>query len=126
MNIFSVLKGIYKKEQLVIDKIDIGLCIALTNILKLDKNNILSLRRIIDYLFYLEPKRYIMLLFIVIPFNKYPPFLKGIKKKEEEKEDLLYNRIAYQFDWSSTELKKNKYILDKVIDRDYWRKELSI
>lgn len=126
MNIFSILKGIYKKEQLVIEKIDIGLCIALTNILKLDKNNIQPLRKIIDYLFYLEPKRYIMLLFIIIPFNKYPPFLKGIEKKKVEKEDLLYNRIAYQFDWSSTELQKNKYILDKIIDRDYWKKELSI
>lgn len=126
MNIFTILKGIYKKEPLIIEKIDVSLCIALTNILRLDKNNIFHLKKIINYLFYLEPKRYIMLLFVTIPYNKYPPFLKGIEKKKEEKEDLLYNKIAYIFDWSKKELTKNKYILDKVIDKDYFRKELAI
>lgn len=126
MNIFDITNGIYKKEPLVVDKIDTTLCIVLTNLLKLNKNNIHSIKKIIHYLFFIEPKRYLMLLFIMIPQNLHPPFIKGVKKKEEAKEDLLYKRIGYQFDWSKRELELNRKILDKVIDRDYFKKELGI
>ena len=128
MSIFTIINGIYKKEPLIIDKIDISLCIALTNILKLNKNNCISLKKLIEYLYYLEPKRYIMLLFILIPFTKYPPFCKGVKKIVEEKENKVYSKLSYIFDWSSAELQKNKYMLDKIIDskRSYWESELGI
>jgi hypothetical protein len=126
MNIFDITNGIYKKEPLIIDKIDVSLCIVLTNILKLNKTNIHSIKKIIHYLFFIEPKRYIMLLFIMIPQNLRPPFIKGVKKIEEVKEDLLYKRIGYQFDWSNRELELNRKILDKVIDKDYFKKELGV
>ena len=125
MNIFSIINSIYKKEQLIIDKIDIGLCIALTNILKLNKNNLIYLKKIISYMFYVEPLRYLMLLFIFIPQNKYPPFIKGIEKIKD-KEDLLYNKIAYLYDWGNKELNLQKPILDKVIDRSYWSNQLGV
>lgn len=126
MNIFEVIKAIYKKEQLILDKIDIGLCIALTNILRLDKNNLIYLKDIINYLFYIDPKRYLMLLYCVIPYNNYAPFLKGSKKKEELKEDKLYNKIAYVLNWGSKELERQKHILDKVINREDWAKSLGV
>ncbi len=124
-NIFSTIKGIYKKEPLLIDKIDISLCIALTNILRLNKNNLTSLKKAVEYLYYLEPKRYIMLIFILIPFTPYPPFCKGVTKKEEEKEDKVYNKIAYLFDWSKKELELNKPILNKL-DLEGIKKEIGI
>lgn len=125
-NIFDIINRIYKKEPLIIDKIDLSLCIALTNILRLNKSNLHYLKSIIHYLFYIHPKRYIMLLFIKIPYYKYPPFIKGTGKKKEEKENKLYNKIQYVLDWSNKELKWNKSILDKIIDKDYWKKELAI
>lgn len=125
MNIFNIINSIYKKEIITIDKIDIGLCIALTNILKLNKNNLIYLKKIIGYLFYVEPLRYLMLLFIFIPQNKYPPFIKGIEKIKD-KEDLLYNKIAYLYDWGNKELNLQKPILDKVIDRSYWSNQLGV
>jgi hypothetical protein len=123
--IFDIIKGIYKKEPLIIDKIDISLCIALTNILRLNKNNLTSLKKMIEYLYYLEPKRYIMLMFILIPFTPYPPFCKGVKKIEEEKENKVYSKLAYIFDWSSRERKLNEPILNKL-DLEYLKKELAI
>ncbi len=123
-NIFEIINKIYKKEPLIIDKIDLSLCIALTNILRLNKNNLHYLKSIIHYLFYINPKRYIMLLFITIPHYTHPPFIKGTGKKIEKKENKLYNKIACLFDWSKSELNYNKNLLDKVIDENYWKKEL--
>jgi hypothetical protein len=125
MTIFEVVNSIYKKQPMVVDKLDIGLCIALTNILRLNKNNLLVLKKIVNYLFFIEPKRYLMLLFVSIP-QQTPPFIKGIKKQEEQKEDLLYTKISYILDWSKKELKLYKPLLDKIIDRKYWCSELGV
>ena len=125
MNIFNIINNIYKKEIIIIDKIDIGLCITINNILKLNINNLIYLKNIIDYLFYIEPKRYLMLLFIIIPQNN-KPYFKGVKKSIEQKEDKLYNKIVYIFNWSFKELKRQKPILDRTINREYWSKILAI
>lgn len=124
-NIYETVNALYKKEPITIPKIDVSLCIALTNILKLDTNNLTILKKLTEYLFYLEPKRYIMLLFILLPQKIRVPFLKKIEKVTEEKEDKLYNKIGYVLDWSKKELNIYKFLLDKIIDRDYWCKELA-
>jgi len=126
MNFYEIIKAIYKKEVLVIDKIDVTLCIILTNILKLDRNNLPNLKKIIQYLFFIEPKRYIMLLFVGIPKNSYPPFLKKVEKQKPEKNDLLLMKIQYILNWSTRELNRNKLLLDKVIDRNLWKNELGV
>ena len=126
MNIFNIINNIYKKDPILVSKIDTSLCILLTSILRLDKYNIEQLRRVVSYMFFIHPKHYIMLLFVYIRECKNPPFLKGINKKEKVKEDKLYNKIAYLFDWSSKELNLNKPIMDKVINREQWCKELGV
>uniref|UniRef100_A0A6M3L1A2 Uncharacterized protein n=1 Tax=viral metagenome TaxID=1070528 RepID=A0A6M3L1A2_9ZZZZ len=125
MNYYDIIKSLYKKEAITVDKIDLTLCIILTNILKLDTKSLPNLKKIIHYLFFIDPKRYLMLLFIMIPQNKYPPFLKSIKKIEK-KDDTLFKKIQYIIDWGDRELEIHKNLLEKVIDRDFWKKELGV
>jgi hypothetical protein len=115
MNIYEIVKGIYKKQPLEVDKIDVSLCIALTNILRLDLNNLEVLKKLTNYLFFIEPKRFLMLLFIKIPQRLTPPFLKGVSKLKDEKENKDYEKIAYRFNWSKKELLINTQILNKLL-----------
>ena len=125
MDLINIIDSIYKKDKIIIDKVDIGLCIALNNVLRLNMNNLIYLKKILKFMFYIEPKRYLMLLFIIIPQNN-KPYFKGVKKSIEQKEDKLYNKIVYIFNWSFKELKRQKPILDRTINREYWSKILAI
>jgi hypothetical protein len=125
MEFFDIIYNIYKKEKIAVTKFDTSLCISLTSVLKNNKNNLQSLKSMIEYLFFIEPKHYVMLLFVLIPKTTFIPFSKKIEK-QEKKEDILYNKIAYLFDWGRRELNLYKNLLDKVIDREFWKEELGI
>lgn len=123
-NFFDLLKTLYTKQRICYTS-DIGQCIALTKCLSKDKDNLSALKKCIPFLFYIEPEHYFYMLFFNIPKKQYVPKMMKLSI-EEEKEDKLYNKIKYILNWSDKELKLNKSILDKTINKEIWNKELAI
>jgi len=126
MNLFEILRIIYEKreigEDITLDNTDL---IFLNKWLSFDSNNLKYLSSILPYLFFIEPIHYFYLLYFNIPHKYRTPFLKNYKKQNKE-ENILYNEIAKVLQWSDRELNLNRNILDKVIDKEYWSKELGL
>jgi hypothetical protein len=124
---FDIIKSLYLKTELKVIP-ESNLSIALNKWLSLDKDNILTLKRILPYFYYITPEHYYDLLFYSIPQKTKIPFLKKIEKVEEPKENVLFSKIKYVLDWSERELQFNKNILIKLIEpnRTYWEKELGV
>jgi hypothetical protein len=122
---FDLIKSIYRKEPMKVDELDLGICIALTSTLKNDPDNLPILKKLLQVLYYIDPKNYVILLFLSIPRKFSVPFLKGVKKLDKP-ENVLYNKIQSVLGWSKRELKFHEPILDKIIDKDYWGKELAV
>lgn len=125
-NFLNLLKTIYTKEQIEVTD-DIGLCIALTNTLSKDKDNLEFLRKVSKYLFLIEPKHYFLLLYFNIPKKSFIPKMMKFDKKDE-KTNLLYKEIAHFLKWSNRELSYNSEILNAVIlkDEEYWKAQLGV
>lgn len=126
INFFDILNSIYTKKPIGIEP-DIPLTITLTKWLSWDKDNLLSLKKILPYFYYLTPQQYYDLLFYNIPQKSKAPFIKKIEKVEI-KEDKVLQKIKKILDWSNRELEFNKSILLKQIniDRKTFEKELGI
>jgi len=124
-NFFDYIKNIYQKNNLKPDEWDMSSNIAVSKWLSKDKDCIHIVKKLLHYLFYLEPINYYYLLYFNLPKKFNIPYFKKIEK-EEAKENKVYEKIRYILNWSSRELELNKKILDKVIDEKYWKKELGI
>ena len=125
-NIFNIINNIYKKEAMVLEmKPDLGLCIALTYFLRYDIDNLPILKKLVDIMYYVEPKHYLMLLFICIPRKWKAPFLKKVTLQKNELSTLL-GKIQKTLKWSNREIQIHQPLLEKIIDKEYWRKELGV
>jgi len=122
---FDIIKSIYNKTKLDANEfIDVGICIGISRWLAQDKNNLHILSKIIDYIFYLDPKHYIYLL--IFNFKGSMPYFKKKNKEDSKSEkgnkliekafmilrpsdrekDLYRPILAKEFDVNSQEWKK--------------------
>ena len=122
---WDIYKAIYQKTKLPEFDYDVGTCIVISNWIAKDTSQTLKVKNILPYLFYIEPKHYIYLLYASIT-KKYqiPRFPK--KKKVKEKDNKVYNRMKDLLGWSDRELKFQSNILDQVVDQKHWKKEFGI
>jgi hypothetical protein len=124
-NIFTEIKSIYKKQSLNIAEVDSYHNIAQLNWLIYDESNILILKELAKYFYYLTPELFLQLIYICIPKKEQPPFLHKIEK-ETVKANELYDKIKLTLRWSDRELKLHSRLLDKVIDTKYWKIQLGV
>jgi len=126
MNLFTFLDQIYQKKK---DSVvtDMSTNIVLTKWLSFDASNLKTLKKILTYLFYIEPLHYYYLLYFNIVKKNKTPFLNK-STKIEIKDDKLLNKIQYIMGWSNRELSYNMEILTKciLIDRKRWNRELGV
>lgn len=100
--------------------------VSLCKWLSFDKDNLQVLRRLLPYIFWIEPTHFYYLLFFNIPQKSRVPFLKKIEKEETTKDKLL-EKIKYILGWSSKELSYNKAELERLlVNRKHWEKELGV
>jgi hypothetical protein len=127
INFFDIIKGIYKKEKIDLSEINNSLLITLNKWLSYDKDNLESLKNILEYLFEIDPECYFILLYLNIPKKQNVPFLRKIFKIDKKKDELL-EKIKYHFDWSDKELEYNMSILKETIlkNKKYWKKEFGL
>ena len=126
VNFYELIKSIYTKSEIRFTG-DIGTSIALTKVLSKETGNLHSLRRVVDYLFYLSPQHYFFLLFLTLPRRAYVP--KSIKvERTEQKEDKLFLKIKDYFGWTDREYRQYLPLLNKVIEKDRteWKQKLGI
>lgn len=123
---FDILNMLYTKKKVQIET-DTSLNITLSKWLSYDKDNLVFLKRLLKYQFYLDPKHYFYMLFFNIPKKSKAPFLKKIDK-HEEKEDTLLNKVKYILNWSDSDIRKNRIILNETILKNvsYWKKEVGV
>ncbi len=124
---FDFYSAIYKKQKIQIEFKDWHWCITLNKWLGFDKDNVQSIKKLLPYMFYVEPKHYYYLLFFNIRKKYNVPFHKKIVKVKE-KDDKLRDKICYILGWSKRVYDLQKPILDKVINsnKSYWKKELGV
>jgi len=120
----NLIKSIYTKEPVVIEKLDLGMMIGVTNMLRYDISNIKVLKNMIDMLYYLEPKHYLTLLILLIPKKEQVPWLKKVTLQTTEFDSLL-GKIQYVLGWTNRELEIHRPYL-QTIDREYWSKQLGV
>jgi hypothetical protein len=126
MKFFDILKSIYKKDIKKVDfDPDFRLNVNLVKYLAYDKGNLKSLEKIADYIIYLEPINFFYLLYFNVR-NKRAPFLKRVVKQKEKKINKLENKIKDVLGWSNREFNRNRNLLEKIIDKKYWNKELGL
>ena len=127
-NFFEVIKTIYLKRKIDFT-VDKTLCINLVKWLSFDRRNLNVLSRLVkeEYHTRLEPNHFFYMLYLEIPKGK-TPYLQSIKRvgNEEKTGNKVYTEIASQFQWSERECQLQQNILEKVIDKKYWKKELGI
>jgi hypothetical protein len=126
MNYIDLLKTVYNKQKLEMCD-DIGTCIMLSKTISKDISNNKVIRKVVDYLFYVEPKHYFYLLYFLIPRSNYlPKFVKV--EKNEEKENPLVEKIKYVLGWSTKEYNYNSIIIEKLVlcDEKHWKEQLGI
>jgi len=122
---FDVIKSIYRKDKIDVNMDDMPI-VSLCKWLSFDKDNLQVLRRLLPYIFWIEPTHFYYLLFFNIPQKSRVPFLKKIEKEETTKDKLL-EKIKYILGWSSKELSYNKAELERLlVNRKHWEKELGV
>jgi len=125
MDAFDLINSIYKKQPMNAVGLESHVGILLNSWLRLNPDNLPALKKINQFLYYVTPQHYLILLFLLIPHRPYPPRYQYIKKKEKE-ENSLDKKLCYVLGWSKHELEIHRPLLDKVLDRDYWKKELAV
>ena len=122
---FDVLKSCYTKNPLDI-KIDTNYCIGLVRWLSYDPINLPIIKRITKYLFYLKPLYFYYMLLLCIPPRKKIPFLNKPSSEPAIKYPKLYEEIRKALDWSDKELRLHSKLLNRVIDKNHWKKEMAL
>ena len=125
MDAFELINSIYKKEPMNVNGLDSKIGILLNMWLRLNPKNLPALKRVFPFLYYITPQHYLILLFLLIPYTSYPPRFKFIKKSEKEN-NSLDNKLCYVLGWSKHELEVHRPLLNKVLDREYWKTELAV
>jgi hypothetical protein len=124
-SIFDDIKTIYLKRNISLEKRDTYQNIALVRWLAYDEDNLPYLKKIITYIWYLDANLFYYLLYCNIPKKDTVPYLHKITK-EEPKENKLFDKIKETLQWTDKELKLHLKLLEKIINEEYWAKELGI
>jgi len=122
MNIFSILKNLYtNKSSKWIDEINKEDIVpfVIQNWLAMNDQIRVQVRWLDKYVFVLPPKMYLSLAWSVIPKSLKAPYVKYIKKQEEEEEfDFILQKVRKQFGLSDNDYNANKDRLLKAIKKD--------
>ena len=122
---FEIYKALYQKTPLPEVEYDMGTCIVMSKWIAKDTSQTSKIHKLLPYMFYIEPKHYIWLLYAHISRKfQLPRFPK--KKKDSVKENKVYNRMKELLGWSERELKFQSNILNQVVDQKYWKSEFGI
>lgn len=126
MTLFDMFNSIYYKNGQSPDDLSRSECIAISRWVSRDVNNIDNIKKILPFLFYINPQYYYYLLYFFIRRGK-PPYLKKINRVKI-KEDKLLDKVQLVLGWSKRELEFNRGILEKTIlvDKKKWKKELAL
>jgi hypothetical protein len=126
-NIFDDIKTVYLKTNISTEKRDTYQNIALVRWLAYDEDNLIHLKRILQYIWYLEPKEFFYLVYYNIPKKATVPYLYKIPK-EEIKENKLFDKIKEALQWSDRELKLHSKLLKKILfsKETYWEQQLGV
>lgn len=128
-NIFNDIKAIYSKNKSIALKEDRETYqnISILKWFSYDEDNLPILKKILHYIFFIEPLHFLLLLYFNIPRKQIPPFLHKIHK-EEAKENKLFSKIKETLQWSDRELKLHTKLLEKtvLINEKYWSKQLGV
>ena len=122
MNIIDIIKNLYtnKKCDWIVDLEDkdiqpyvIQRWLAMNDYLRVQT------RWLDKYVFYLTPKMYLSLAWSIMPKLQKPPFIKYIKKVQEEEEfDFILSRVRKHFDLSDNDYNSMKSRIIKEIKKD--------
>lgn len=124
LDIMDVRKNVYSKIKYR-KEIESWCSIVLTKWIARDIQNIMYLRKIIDFQYNIDPKHYYYLLHFGIrgqmPYEPFP------KKKKEEDEPKIELRIREVFDWTKKELEQNRTVVNDILKNEkYWKEKLGI
>jgi len=126
MTPFELIEIIYQKTPLPNCDYDTQICFTVSKYLSMDPNESSKVKRIMDYIFYIEPKHYIYLLYLCISKNPHPPYLK-ITKSKEKKPNKILEKVQYILNWTNREMQVNDKLLSLIFkDEKKWKQELAI
>lgn len=132
ISFFDLLKNVYTKEitdsEELAKSVNTNLLIGVVKWLSYDVTNLPILKKITNYMFYMEPLHFYYLLLLSVPHRYRPPFLRKHAVESPVKQKRLYEKIKYVLDWSERELRLYNKLLDKVIKskEKYWKGELGL
>ncbi len=126
MDFYGTINMLYNKKKIDID-IDNRLNITLLKFLSFDRNNLIALKNVMKYQFFLTPLHFFYMLYFSIPKRMKAPFLKNIKKQKPSENKLL-DKIRYVLGWSNADLRKNYNVINQTIltNSKHWKKELGV
>jgi len=126
MTLFDIVKAIYKKDCSDIVT-EFFMCSTLMKWLSYDYDNIHRLKKIIQYIFFIEPENLYKLIYCSVPKKTKVPYLPKVVK-QEVLEDKLFDKMMYVLGYSGNDIKANKKIIERIInqDRDYLMREFAV
>jgi hypothetical protein len=122
---WDIIQNIYKKDRVPLELTEFVNFQALTRYLAKDKDNLPIVRKILPYLWYLSPETYYRILYLLIPRKSILPYLARKKEAILEASPLL-DKVKTILGYSNKEFNCYKPLLNKVLDKKYWSKQLAI
>ena len=126
MNIFEIMKHLYtnrKSDWIVgMEETDIQPYL-IQRWLAMNDNIRVQTRKLDKYVFSLPPKMYLSLAWTVLPKTQKVPYVKYIKKVEENKDyDFIFPKIRKQYQMADNDFNANKSRIIKAIEKDkvFW------
>lgn len=121
MNFLDVLKTVYTKEKLDDSLNENWEALMLTKSLSKNKDNLPQIKKLINYLFFINPKNYFYLSYFFIKKKSFiPKSFKTNKTKTDQniyskKDEEFVNIILKYLDWTNKDLLANKNIFKKLV-----------
>ena len=129
MNLFDIIKKIYKKEKLTseeLDGVDNSFNFTLTKWLSYDRETIRGVSRILQYFGRICSKSYLRLLFLSISGRRVVPFIRKPTEGSRSENNKVFEAIKISLRWSDKEYKLQENIIKKVINKKYWSEKLGV
>jgi len=126
MNIFEIMNNLYtntKSDWIVkADDVDIK-PFLIQRWLAMNDNVRVQTRKLDKYVFTLPPKMYLSLAWTVLPKTQRVPYVKYIKKVEEDNGyDFILSKVRKHYDMSDNDFDANRGRIIKAIENDkvFW------
>ena len=128
---YSLLKALYTKQNklCLLEVNDMGTVIGLITTLSKHDENIEAIKRVLPYMYYIEPAHLLLLLFYTLPRKAFVP--KSERSLTETKEDATIERIKAEICRVLTLSKKDSIVVDAILskqvtDKQYWSEFFGI